>query len=168
MTGLRFQVSDLVDRPGEKRVDGGEIDVDLTVGESRVNGPASVTVTLQGIDDGVLAEFTAVFNAHLVCTRCLAEWDETIEVSAVQVFAEEPDEDGYALAPGATIDLAESARDEIALAVPLRPLCRVDCPGLCPTCGTDLNREPCGGHDEEPDSPFAVLRGLLDQDLSQP
>lgn len=163
---LRFQVSDLVGRPGERRVVDGVVSVDLRVGQSEVSGPASVAATLHGIDAGAMADFTATFSAHLVCTRCLTEWDETMEASAVQVFEEDPDEDGYGLTSGDVIDLADPVRDEIALAIPFRPLCRADCLGLCPTCGTDLNGEPCGGHDEESDSPFAVLRGLLDNDSS--
>ncbi len=161
MTPLRFLVSDLVDRPGERRVETGKLELDLRVGESQVTGPAAVEVVLEGIDGGVMARFTARYRAHLVCNRCLVEWDEAGEVSAVQVYEESPDDDGYALGDDDTVDLSGPVRDEVALAVPLRPLCRPDCRGLCPTCGSDLNRDPCQGHDEGSDSPFAVLEGLF-------
>jgi len=163
-SSLRFLVSDLVDRPGERRAVAGTLAVDLMVGESTVAGPARVEAVLEGIDDGVLARFEVTFTAHLVCTRCLTEWDEELSVAAVQVFEPEPDDDGYALGRDDTIDLSGPVRDEVALAVPLRPVCRPDCLGLCPTCGTDLNREPCGGHEEVSDSPFAALQDLLDDD----
>lgn len=162
MSSLRLNVSDLVDRPGERRREQGSIDLDLSIGESTVKGRADIDVILEGIDQGVLARFEVGVPMHLVCTRCLAEWDETLEVSAVQIYEGEPDEDGYALDRDDTIDLEGPVRDEVALAVPVRPLCRPDCAGLCPTCGTDLNREPCGGHDEPSSSPFAALQGLFD------
>jgi uncharacterized protein len=138
------------------------MDLDVRVGESRVEGPARVQAVLEGIADGVLARFEATADARLVCTRCLVEWDAEVSTSAVQVYEPEPDEDGYALGADDTVDLAGPVRDEITLAVPVRPLCRPDCAGLCPTCGTDLNRDPCGGHDEPASSPFAVLQELFD------
>ena len=162
MNDLVFHVSDLADRPGERRSETGRLPVDLGVGESRVEGIAEVELDLHGIDGGVLAQFEVTFPVHLVCTRCLTEWDDTMSVEGTQVFEKEPDEDGYALTRDETIDLSGPVRDEVALAVPVRPLCRPDCAGLCPTCGTDLNKEPCGGHDEPSSSPFAALQELFD------
>lgn len=160
--GLRFHVSDLVGRPGERRRVHGGIDLDVAVGESRVHGAARVSAVLEGIDHGVLARFEATAPVTLQCTRCLVEWETDLSVESAQVFEPEPDEDGYALAADDTVDLAGPVRDEVVLAVPIRPLCRPDCAGLCPTCGTDLNREPCDGHEEPSSSPFAALQGLFD------
>jgi len=162
MTDLRFDVAQLVGRAGQRRKVEGAIDVDITVGESRLHGPVHVKALLEGIDGGALARFEARGTARLACTRCLTEWDAEVQTEAMQVFELEPDEDGYALGTDDTIDLAGPVRDEIALAVPLRPLCRPDCAGLCPTCGTDLNRDPCGGHEETSSSPFAALQGMFD------
>lgn len=167
MTDVRFPVGDLIGRPGERRPDTGEVDLDIQVGESRVEGPAEVEVLLEGVADGVLARFEAKATAELACTRCLRQWSEPLEVSAVQLFEETPDEDGYALEPDGSVDLTGPVRDEIALAVPLRPLCRPDCAGLCPTCGTDLNEDPCDGHDEPSSSPFDALKGLFDDDVEE-
>ncbi|HEX7098577.1 MAG TPA: DUF177 domain-containing protein [Acidimicrobiia bacterium] len=162
MKELHFQVSDLVGRPGERRSVSGSMDVDLRVGESWVQGPVEAEAVIEGIPDGVRAKFRATTRAHLVCTRCLIEWDVDLDVSSEQVYEPEPDDDGYQLGRDDTVDLAGPVRDEIALAIPLRPLCRPDCAGLCPTCGSDLNRNPCGGHDEPVSSPFAALQGLFD------
>lgn len=159
---LRFHVADLAGRPGERRREDGVVELDLRVGESRVRGPARVEATMEGMADGVLAHFQAVAIATLQCTRCLVEWEADIAVSSLQAYEPEPDEDGYGLGPDDTVDLSGPVRDEIALAVPARPLCRSDCAGLCPQCGTDLNRDPCSGHEELTSSPFAVLQGLFD------
>lgn len=161
MSTLIFHVSDLVDRPGERRTVEGDIDIDVRMGESRIDDTAHVTALLEGIDRGVMARFQAAVRARLACTRCLAEWQAVVEAEAMQVFEPEPDEDGYALGSDDTIDLSGPVRDEIALAVPVRPLCTPDCAGLCPTCGTDLNRSPCGGHEEPSSSPFAALQDLF-------
>ena len=41
------------------------------------------------------------------------------------------------------IDLADVIREQFYLALPMKPLCRADCKGLCPTCGSNRNRETC-------------------------
>jgi len=48
----------------------------------------------------------------------------------------------------------------VALALPVVPLCREDCPGLCPVCGCDLSTETCDCEPTLPDSPFAALAAL--------
>ena len=116
---------------------------------------------VKGTIDGVLAEFTAAANARLTCVRCLTEWEAMVEASGSQHFGRIPDEDGYSIEDG-RVDISGPATDEIALAMPAAPLCRENCKGLCPICGTDLNSDPCDGHGEEADSPFAVLKDLFD------
>lgn len=61
---------------------------------------------------------------------------------------------------GPAIDLRSLLREGVALAVPVQPLCREDCRGLCPRCGTDRNRESCECEAERPASPFAGLAAL--------
>jgi uncharacterized protein len=78
------------------------------------------------------------------------------------LFGIEPDEDRLPIERGGHIDLEPVVRDEVGLALPLVPLCREDCLGLCPTCGTDLNTAPCSGHADEIESPFSALRQLLE------
>ena len=49
----------------------------------------------------------------------------------------------FAFLQGEEIDLDELVREQLALTVPVRVLCREDCLGLCPECGIDRNRESC-------------------------
>ncbi len=58
------------------------------------------------------------------------------------------------------IDLGAFLREVVSLALPVKPLCREDCAGLCPRCGVDRNRESCDCGEIERESPFAVLRTL--------
>ncbi len=133
----------------------------MRLGESRVEGVVGAEGVVTGIIDGVIAEFEASAVAELRCVRCLRQWEHLLVVRASQVFTRQPDEDGYRIIES-TIDLSGPVLDEVALAIPAAPLCRPDCRGLCPTCGTDLNTDPCAGHDEESLSPFAALKDLFD------
>jgi uncharacterized protein len=154
-------VGDLVGHPGATKEVSGEHRVSLRLGDVTVKGPMTVEGEVQGTVDGVIAEFEARAAAHFVCVRCLTEWSGEIATKGLQHFTRVPDEDGYAI-EDRQIDLSGPATDELALSMPATPLCRPDCRGLCPICGTDLNVDPCDGHGEESDSPFAVLKDLFD------
>ncbi|HIE21947.1 MAG TPA: DUF177 domain-containing protein, partial [Acidimicrobiia bacterium] len=150
-----------VGHPERERELSGACEVSLRLGDSVVKGEMTVTGMVAGTVDGVQASFAASAVARLTCVRCLTEWDEALSVTGSQHFGPIPDENGYAIEEG-KIDLAGPAEDEIALALPAAPRCREDCRGLCPTCGTDLNDNPCDGHGEESSSPFTVLKDLFD------
>ena len=158
---LVVDVADLVGHPEAVKVVSGESPMSLRLGDVTVMGPMLVEGEVRGTVDGVIARFTARAPADFVCVRCLTEWSGEIEAVGTQHFTKTPDEDGYAI-EDREIDLAGPATDELALSIPAVPLCRPDCRGLCPICGTDLNVEPCDGHGEESDSPFAVLKDLFD------
>ena len=66
---------------------------------------------------------------------------------------------------GERLDLGEVLREQILLALPLKPLCREDCQGLCPRCGRNRNASPCGcAPEEEPgDSRLEPLRRLIEK-----
>jgi uncharacterized protein len=161
MSRLVVPVGDLIGSPGKERPFSASLPVELSFEDARVEGPMEVAGRAIGLIDAVEADFTVSAAAHLTCTRCLTEWDQQIEVDARQFFRRVPEEGGYAVIDD-EIDLYAPARDELALALPSTPLCREDCRGLCPTCGTDLNSDPCGGHGDDSDSPFAALRDLFD------
>ncbi len=114
-----------------------------------------------GLLDAIRAEFAVSAMARFVCTRCLTEWEQEVSADAEQYFGTTPGEDGYPIVDG-HIDLIGPAQDELALVLPAAPVCREACRGLCPTCGTDLNTDPCDGHGDDAHSPFAVLKDLFD------
>jgi uncharacterized protein len=61
---------------------------------------------------------------------------------------------------GAEIQVDSLCLELIALALPVQPLCREDCAGLCPRCGADRNTTPCECAELRPESPFAALASL--------
>ena len=58
------------------------------------------------------------------------------------------------------IDLGQLMREQFYLALPMKPLCAPDCKGLCPVCGTNLNRRSCDCKREWEDPRMAALRVL--------
>jgi uncharacterized protein len=59
-----------------------------------------------------------------------------------------------------TIDLDQLVREQLYLSLPMKPLCRDDCRGLCPICGTNLNRGACTCTPDVNDPRLAVLKSL--------
>jgi uncharacterized protein len=75
---------------------------------------------------------------------------------------EQDDEERYL--SGDLLDLEPVLRDAVVLALPMSPLCREDCPGLCVECGVPLaDAGPGHGHQEAPDPRWAGLKQFDDQ-----
>ncbi len=104
------------------------------------------------------------FEASLAgpCMRCLEPAAPVFSVDAREVSQPgEGDELASPYLESGILDLRAWARDALALALPAKLLCRADCAGLCPVCGTDLNRAgPEHGHEASPDPRWAKLSEL--------
>ena len=155
-----LDVGDLLAHPGETRTVGFDAPLTAEIEHARVTGPIAVEGRLEGLTDGVYMVAMVQAPAHITCNRCLTEWDEVLELQVKQLFTREPDEDGYRIDEH-WINAEGPVHDEVVLALPLAPLCREECKGICATCGADLNTAPCQGHEENEPSPFAVLKDLL-------
>jgi uncharacterized protein len=58
------------------------------------------------------------------------------------------------------IDLGQLMQEQFYLALPMKPLCKDDCKGLCPTCGTNLNKATCDCKTDWEDPRLAALKAL--------
>ncbi len=158
---FRFHVADLLAHPGHRRAEVIEAPIDWGLELSRVGPVLVADLVLESASGGLVVRGTASSMVHHTCHRCLTEWDEDLVVSILEALGVPDDPDGYSL-HGDVADLEPVLRDVVLLAVPLMPTCQDGCLGLCSVCGADLNGSSCPGHDDEPDSPFAPLRGLFD------
>ncbi len=111
--------------------------------------------------------------APLTCGRCLAAFRKDVAVAVDEEFligerptsgsgAREPDDFVATLGPDLVLDVTEVVRQHLLLALPMVPVCRPDCRGLCPRCGTNLNERDCGHAAEGFDPRLAPLRTLKD------
>lgn len=62
---------------------------------------------------------------------------------------------------GAGIEVDDIFWEQVVLTLPAKVLCREECKGLCPRCGVDRNHEECGCPAETAETPFDVLKTLL-------
>jgi uncharacterized protein len=167
-----FDTRKLPRRPGSARTETRTVPApaDLHTGMAGVpeGSDLRLDVTLESVTDGVLVTAKAAAPVTGECARCLEPVAQTIEVSTRELFSYEQgagdaDEDGYAL-DGDLLDLEPVLRDALVLALPLAPLCRQDCPGLCAECGALLAQVgPDHGHDRAIDPRWAGLRQQMTQ-----
>ena len=127
---------------------------------------------LESVQEGVLV--TATVRATLAgeCSRCLDPIDHEVVLDVQELYFYEPqrgeaedgdtDEDAPTL-DGDLLDLEPAVRDAVVLELPVAPLCREDCPGLCPQCGVALADQPDHRH-ETSDPRWSALQELVDQD----
>jgi uncharacterized protein len=106
--------------------------------------------------------FTAALTGP--CMRCLEPAAPSFTVDAYE-FSQPSEEAGDELESpyleAGVLDLAAWARDALAMTLPAAVLCRAECAGLCPVCGTDLNAAGPGHHHERPpDARWAKLAEL--------
>jgi len=131
-------------------------------------------VDLTSVDEGVLAQVTGDVELHGECVRCLDPVVEEGEFHAAEVYFESPKrrttptpedelpEEMLTVQDGDVVDLEPLVRDEVLDMVDPLPLCRPDCPGLCPQCGIRLADAPADHHHDDIDPRLAALAALLD------
>jgi len=130
-----------------------------------VRGVARVGRTPQGLV--VRANFGG--DTTLECVRCLREYQQRLVWEFTELYAFKPEnvaESGLLVPEDAHLDLQPLVREFALLEFPIKPLCREDCQGLCMECGQNLNEKDCG-HRNEIDSPFSVLKDLLEKRADQ-
>jgi len=123
---------------------------------------------------GVLVTMTGTTSLRVPCSRCLEpvtvpvslsieeEFLQTIDIVTGLPLGTSADDPALLIDGHHELHLAEVVREYLLLAIPMHPLCREDCKGLCPQCGHNLNEGPCGHSGQPGDERWAVLRSLLD------
>jgi len=130
--------------------------------------PLELDLRVESVSEGVLVTGTVAGPTVGECARCLTVVNGRVQVGLTELFAypdsateASTDEDEVGHVVGDTIDLEQSIIDAVGLDLPFAPVCRPDCPGLCPECGVPLANEPGHQHDRS-DPRWAKLAGMLD------
>jgi uncharacterized protein len=132
-------------------------------------------VELIRVPRGVLVRTTADVDYAAECSRCLEPFVAPVHVEFEEVFFqqvdvvtgrrlededEERDPDAFLIGTDHSIDIREAVRQYTEMAAAMQPLCRADCPGLCPQCGQDLSVTTCDCDRAPADVRWAALAAL--------
>ena len=148
-----------------------------------VGADVALDVRFEAVSEGVLATGTATAPLAGECARCLAPLTSSVTAGFQELYLytdrhdkydkhekhdkhqehhehEEQDDEERHL-DGALLDLEPAFRDAVVLALPMSPLCREDCPGLCVECGVPLaDAGPGHQHEDAADPRWAALKQI--------
>lgn len=126
--------------------------------------PLDLDLRLEAATEGVLVTGTVSATISGECGRCLGPVSDEFAVEICELFAypgsvtdETTDKDEVDRIVDDLIDVEPVVRDAVVLGLPMTPLCRPDCAGLCPTCGQRLDDLPAGHSHEALDPRWAAL-----------
>ena len=116
--------------------------------------------------EGFLVTGTLSSSVIMNCTKCNEEFVKEFSVDYserfMKVTEEEAEEQEVYSYSGDVLELDKMVSDLILLNAPMYGLCRPDCKGLCPVCGTNLNQSQCSCTEEDEKNPFSILKGLAE------
>ncbi|NUL82249.1 MAG: DUF177 domain-containing protein [Armatimonadetes bacterium] len=174
---LKINLNDVVQRPGRP------VEWELTLTLDREESPPMaepLTGKLTAISGGSILRIEAAFQCAiwLECALCTGrfkhpiafQFEEDYHVKGIpagvnsQGFAQIEDDDPFPIFEGNVLLAEELLRQYLLLQVPMHPLCKEDCKGLCHHCGANLNNEACKCPPEPKNTAFAQLAEIWQQD----
>lgn len=140
--------------------------------------PVELELRVESVSEGVLVTGTVTAPTISECSRCLTSVTGCVEVTLTELFAYPDSTTSATTEEGEvgrvvddTVDLEQPIIDAVGLALPFSPLCRPDCPGLCPECGVLLATAEPGHHHDRIDprwSKLAAIQSELREDTARP
>ncbi|MFQ6030003.1 MAG: DUF177 domain-containing protein [Dehalococcoidia bacterium] len=124
---------------------------------------------------GVLVRANVDAQVRLTCARCLIEFGSGSVLALEEEFFPQVDVDtgkrldlpedseGLPISANHILDLTEAIRQYVITNQPMKPLCEVNCLGLCQECGARLNVEKCNCSDAQRDPRWGALTALLQE-----
>ncbi|MCX4473945.1 hypothetical protein C5N14_06000 [Micromonospora sp. MW-13] len=168
---LVLDTRDLPRRPGALRTHRRVVPAPADLGVELIGVPEGadldLDLRLESVSEGVLVSGTVSGPVRGECGRCLREINESMVVNVQELYAYEnsttditTDEDEVGRMQDDLIDLEPALRDAVVLMLPTNPLCREDCPGLCPECGVHWDDLPADHSHQQIDPRWAGLSQL--------
>jgi uncharacterized protein len=147
---------------------------DFPADAGKIRAPIHLEAHIRKVGHEVAIEGHLSTQVEVLCARCLKPHKEVLSETFEVVYCPKPvipeDADEVELEggeldcyyyEGETISLFELVHDQLILMIPVKPLCRPDCAGLCPLCGRNLNNGLCECASQTVDPRLAVLGKLL-------
>jgi len=145
-------------------------DLELEIEGFKFSEPIEVVLTATKSGDEMVFQGKVSTLIEAECARCLELFEKRIssKVQFVVQFMdvggpEDTGDDDFVVLPKTSedYDISDRVRETIILELPYKPLCKVDCKGLCSMCGANLNETDCGCTQDKTDERWDALRELF-------
>jgi len=129
--------------------------VGITQQDVALEGPLRIGLSLDRRGDEIWIRGTVHAIALQQCSRCLVDFSQILKLDFEVFCAKLPsartmspkaldeEDGGVHFHDGHVLSIDSEIREAVLLGLPMRPLCRDACAGLCPRCGEDRNLGPC-------------------------
>ena len=133
-----------------------EVDEEVALAGENIDCPITGNVTLMRTDDGIWV--SALLDAVMLgsCSRCLVDIRKAVHLEIEEEFLPEVDvktgarihsprdfDENFYIDQSHVLDLTEAVNQYIYMGTSMKPMCRLDCKGLCMTCGVNRNEGEC-------------------------
>jgi uncharacterized protein len=142
--------------------------------EYRVAAPVDLVLDVHKLGGGAFGVAGRVrAQLEVVCSRCLEPFEVPVDAAFDLRYVPQSENLGEgereigdddlttAFYRDGMLDLIDLMREQFVLTLPMKPLCREDCKGICPECGTNLNKGQCDCAPRWEDPRLAALKSLL-------
>ncbi len=152
--------------------DGLQKKLELTVNVNDHQDTANVFIKISKLGKMIFAEGSIQISATLTCSRCLNDYSYPLDLTFNEEYTPDrvsDEEKEYELTEkdlkldfisDEKIDITELITEQVLLAVPMKPLCGSECPGLCQVCGKNLKEGACSCKVDKVDPRLAPLELL--------
>jgi uncharacterized protein len=105
--------------------------------------PVAVDVVVESLSDGLTVNGVVRTTWTGTCRRCLGPATGELVADVQELYQVHPTSEDAFTFDGEQLDLRPMVRELVLMELPAAPVCRDDCAGICPTCGTDRNVATC-------------------------
>ncbi len=162
---MKFNLARLLEEPT-----GSKMSFDIDEAQQKLTEDLSVDfvrgiVEFTRTNKGIFASGQIRSQIQLECARCLKTFAQPLDFHLEAQFGPPSvtiqGEPTFPIGVNGILDLAEALREQALLDLPMRPLCKPNCRGLCVECGRDLNEGDCDCVEETIDPRLVRLKELL-------
>lgn len=154
---------------------------ELGNGDLRRLEPVQCEGSIDSTPSGFVLRMQLSYRQHLGCVRCLKDLEQELEAEIDLLVGVADDDDpqasaeleelgeddlGVLILDSPRLDTSTLVVEQVVLGLPMKPLCREDCAGLCGQCGADLGEGPCDCNPQV-DPRWAALANLASQTPSE-
>lgn len=173
---MKIRIDELKDKTlelsAEEPIEGFDVLSAMQGEEVSFTRPLTIEVKARREFDHVRVDGRVTTKVKLSCSRCLEEFEAAVDSTFVIFYSEQTDEQMdeevelsekdlvSAYYQGNEIDLTPEIVEQVIMELPVKPLCREECKGLCPTCGAPLNSGECGCSRGDFNIKFSALKDL--------
>lgn len=164
--GIMINVSDLTNKKVEKKSLDIELDIKKFqdgVEEFYVEKPLKLTGLLTRVGDIIYLDAKVQGVIKLECSRCLERFPYNIDLEIHEKLTNAPEnkDEEIIFIENDSVNICEIVENNIIVSLPIKRLCKEDCKGLCPICGTNLNVSTCNCHEDNIDPRLEKLKELF-------